>query len=627
MTAVKVQFLQVTILLCMQFAYVQPVLAQSQGPSSPGSLSNNIIGGSVAWSSPANTSASDNVYTTATNGTSNYLTASNFGFSIPLNATITGIVAEVEKKGAPVNAVAANNWVTFTSPNYTSGTATSLYGSTSYSYNLPVSSLTNNRRLLVVTIAIEIADNVGANDPSVTFGNATYNGIPMTLAVSSTRASATTSNSVAVYYLAESGLPSLTGNRNLVISKTINGESSGGSISPAEYVEIVGVNTYTNVEQATPVTAVSQTTAASPISSPSINNVRNGDFIIAATTNNTPSASGGSVTQGSGYTENFETSHNNTGGSTSGAILEVQSRSLAGVTGTPSVTASATAAGASRLAMCALSINAARVYDNSVMLTNALGLRTGSDLAITPSAVLSNAWPDADAYQTYGSSSNLWGTSWSPLDINSPAFGLSFQANASNSIASVDHVRITVYYSITLSVSLHSFTLTHTLEEVTAWFACDATDAKPYRITLERAGADMNFISVSSIDFAKSYQIQQLKIKDEAPASGTVYYRLRMEEAGDEASIKYSAVQKISSESEAKQVATYPNPASDHILVRSGQAIKSVSLFDSKGMNVPVYVGIVDVNVIRVDNLPAKGVYTLVVHLESDIVSKRIIID
>lgn len=67
------------------------------GPNSPGTLANDSGVGSGAWSTPSNASASDNTRTSQTNnGQSNGLKATNFGFSIPVGATIDGIVAEIE---------------------------------------------------------------------------------------------------------------------------------------------------------------------------------------------------------------------------------------------------------------------------------------------------------------------------------------------------------------------------------------------------------------------------------------------------------------------------------------------------------------------------------------------------
>jgi len=61
-------------------------------------------------------------------------------------------------------------------------------------------------------------------------------------------------------------------------------------------------------------------------------------------------------------------------------------------------------------------------------------------------------WPTSDAYKTYGGSSDLWGTSWSPSDINNANFGVVLAVQMSTgtvppSEAYVDHIRITVYYT------------------------------------------------------------------------------------------------------------------------------------------------------------------------------------
>jgi hypothetical protein len=518
------------------------VSAQAQGPLNPGTRINNTAGGAVAWITPNNSFSSDNSYSSATNGLSNFLSVSNFGFSIPASANITGIQLDVERKAAPVNPVTSGTWTTFTSPAYTSGTATALYGSTSYSYNLPIASATNNQRLLVVTVGIENVDNIAPTNPAIAFGTVTYNGVAMTLATSNSMASATTSNCVAVYYMVESNLPATIGSRALVISKTINGELSGGTISPAEYVEIVGVNVYTNVNQTTPVTAVSQTNATSPITSPMITNVRNGDYLVAATMNNT--SGGASLTQGTGFTEHFEIPHNNT--TTSGAILQVQSKSQASIVGIPAVTISTTASGASRLVMGAMAINSARVYDKVTTLTNAAGIQVGNNNAILPGSILGNAWPDADTYQTYGGSSDLWGTTWTPSTVNHAGFGMELQADALNSIASIDHIRITVYYSIPLGM-------------------------------------------------------------------------------GEEISMSATSTQTISG-NETK-VTVYPNPVTEYLIVESGEAINSLNITDATGKEVAVKINAADDYTYRIEQMPTKGFYNLIIHTSTGIISRKIVIN
>ena len=83
------------------------------------------------------------------------------------------------------------------------------------------------------------------------------------------------------------------------------------------------------------------------------------------------------------------------------------------------------------------------VYDVSLNLLKA-GAITGDNYA------RSNIWTDAMTEVTYGGGSDLWGTSWSPDDINNSNFGISFSVTSDATggrVAYVDYVTITVYYT------------------------------------------------------------------------------------------------------------------------------------------------------------------------------------
>lgn len=59
-----------------------------------------------------------------------------------------------------------------------------------------------------------------------------------------------------------------------------------------------------------------------------------------------------------------------------------------------------------------------------------------------------NIYPSSLQYVTLGTSSQLWGTTWSYTDINASDFGLAFSIKGSgNGTDWIDHARITVYYS------------------------------------------------------------------------------------------------------------------------------------------------------------------------------------
>lgn len=72
-----------------------------QRKSAPGSNGNDAGIGTIAWSDPTLAGASDNIYTTnalTAGATSNYLVQKQWGFAIPSNATILGILVEAEAK-------------------------------------------------------------------------------------------------------------------------------------------------------------------------------------------------------------------------------------------------------------------------------------------------------------------------------------------------------------------------------------------------------------------------------------------------------------------------------------------------------------------------------------------------
>ncbi|KKK51284.1 hypothetical protein LCGC14_3116500, partial [marine sediment metagenome] len=90
---------------------------------------------------------------------------------------------------------------------------------------------------------------------------------------------------------------------------------------------------------------------------------------------------------------------------------------------------------------------AGNITDNLVQLVKN-GVATGDDKSLIPD------WDtSADEIRTYGSSTDLWGTTWTVNNINSSSFGLAFQAQVdalegSAGTAGVDNIQIKVYYTV-----------------------------------------------------------------------------------------------------------------------------------------------------------------------------------
>jgi len=113
---------------------IAPVVVSStsapatQGPLSPGTVTDDASVGSMAWVNPSNVVASDNVYASTAIGAgvgqeSHYLKATNFGFSIPAGSTIDGILVEVERSwvDGSMNYGYITDTVTSGTPNGTGG--------------------------------------------------------------------------------------------------------------------------------------------------------------------------------------------------------------------------------------------------------------------------------------------------------------------------------------------------------------------------------------------------------------------------------------------------------------------------------------------------------------------------
>ena len=59
-------------------------------------------------------------------------------------------------------------------------------------------------------------------------------------------------------------------------------------------------------------------------------------------------------------------------------------------------------------------------------------------------------WPIVDTVRTYGSSTDLWGTTWTVAEINASNFGVELEAQTDDGLprAEVDHITITVFYTV-----------------------------------------------------------------------------------------------------------------------------------------------------------------------------------
>jgi hypothetical protein len=90
-------------LICLTMVGAIALGQETAGPNNAGTGSNVDGPGTVSWSNPGNITAAGSPYATATLGThatSEYLKGTNYGFSIPSNATIVGIQVTIRRKSS-----------------------------------------------------------------------------------------------------------------------------------------------------------------------------------------------------------------------------------------------------------------------------------------------------------------------------------------------------------------------------------------------------------------------------------------------------------------------------------------------------------------------------------------------
>lgn len=82
-----------------------PPSGVAAGPRNPVTTVDDPSFGDITWKDPTNVAVSDNKYATAfaqANLSTHYLKATNFGLSVPTNATVTGVLVEIEvRKNGP----------------------------------------------------------------------------------------------------------------------------------------------------------------------------------------------------------------------------------------------------------------------------------------------------------------------------------------------------------------------------------------------------------------------------------------------------------------------------------------------------------------------------------------------
>ncbi len=503
--------------------------SQIFGPNSPSTT--QTPGAGNTWVNPNNVFSSNNSRAScALPGMTKLLKSKGFGFSLLATDIVQGIRLEVEKSanvGDPISLISG----------WQDGTESKLD-------NFPLTA--GSERMLVLFVGAE-----NGNEPTV--NNITYGGLNLTLA---TQFSFQTSfwAHLECWYLLESDLATLAiGNHNIVVNYN--------PFTDDQFFDITSAALFSNVDQINPFLSfeVKTVNGAAPASIQFNTPLVSGDggmFLTGIFCGNVSN-------QGStnGQTNNFSINSTFIEGTdiyranqivspTSGGCLQTAYKiSSTASSENPTVDFDGSA---NRRLMIGIGLRKVTTLDEGVYLLKS-NIQVGTNLAQLGS------WPISDVYTSYGGPGVLWGTTWNFSDINNANFGAQLQADIVNGSALIDHVRITVFTTSVLPVTLIDFQAKQNQETVDLTWLTGSEQNSDYYL-IERSSDGINFELIGNVKaVGNSSNLQKYSFTDENPLIGLNYYRLKQFDMdGRETDFGIQSVTFVQSDSQV-----FPNPVSD----------------------------------------------------------------
>ncbi len=231
-----------------------------------------------------------------------------------------------------------------------------------------------------------------------------------------------------------------------------------------------------------------------------------------------------------------------------------------------------------------LGIEVAWVNDNIVRLLKG-NVLTGSNYATA------SHWSSTDTYITYGGSADLWGTTWTPADINATNFGMAFSASITGVVAllpsvRINDVRINVYYSLPtpLPVILTKFDVAATGNN-TATLQWKTDNEDPGTVfTIQRSIDGVTWQNVTSIPgISKNIPNTSYTAEDRSPYSYRTWYRLHVRsDAGEDF---YSSIKTVTFRKNST-VQVFPNPFTSYIQISNLPPTGNIIVTDIYGRQV-----------------------------------------
>jgi hypothetical protein len=242
-------------------------------------------------------------------------------------------------------------------------------------------------------------------------------------------------------------------------------------------------------------------------------------------------------------------------------------------------------------------------YDVRIIKSNALAGTNKAD---------ADEWSSSDTYFTYGGVNDLWGTTWSPAEINSNTFGFSIAGEIETTVAlfpsaRIDHISMTVYYldpSVLPAQSIQ-FNVANASNNTAMISWKQSSFDETTSFIVERSANGLKWEAVNG-NPQKNSTASLLTFTDNRPLSGKSYYRLKIMTA--EGNTRYTMSQPFEL-TNLTSLTCYPNPFTSVIQVKGIMAGERVAVTNMYGQRLYLSApAVTNVHTIDIDDLQP-GIY------------------
>ena len=208
------------------------------------------------------------------------------------------------------------------------------------------------------------------------------------------------------------------------------------------------------------------------------------------------------------------------------------------------------------------------IKDNSVKI-----MKSGSVIGTEHAS--GNSWFGSDEVVSYGGSGDTWGTTWTPSDFNTSNVGVAVSARLSAGLAAlflnaqIDHIQMTVFYTLPLPVELVYFDVTENDNDKITLSWATSTEVNNAYFTLESSADAVNWQPVAEVNGAGNSNVltnYQYELTHEM--AGTVYFKLS--QYNNDGSREELAVREIDIQS--NPVAVHYLPANQDLAIQFSAA-------------------------------------------------------